>query len=86
MGLQELINKYGNRSKIDNWMKLKEADDKEFMELSLRISPELREYLDINENGNLEIIKEVPEELQFLVSCVMENFSKAKSRTDLTEY
>lgn len=86
MGLQELINKYGNRPKMDNWMKLKEADDKEFMELSLRISPELREYLDINENGNLEIIKEVPEELQFLVSCVMENFSKAKSRTDLTEY
>lgn len=86
MGLQELINKYGNRSKMDNWMKLKEADDKEFMELSLRISPELREYLDINENGNLEIIKEVPEELQFLVSCVMENFSKAKRRTDLTEY
>lgn len=86
MGLQELINKYGNRPKMDNWMKLKEADDKEFMELSLRISPELREYLDINENGNLEIIKEVPEELQFLVSCVMENFSKAKIRTDLTEY
>lgn len=86
MGLQELMNKYGYKPKMENWMKPKEADDKEFAELSLRISPELREYLDINEDGELEIIKQVPEELQFLVSCVIENFAKAKDKTDLAEY
>ena len=38
MGLQELMNKYGHKPKMENWVKLKEADDKEYTELSFRIS------------------------------------------------
>ena len=86
MGLQELMNKYGHKPKMENWVKLKEADDKEYTELSFRISPELREYLDINEDRELVELQAIPEELHSLAESVWATWERIHSPEDLSEY
>lgn len=51
----------------------------------IRIPIELREYVELEE-GKLEIVKTVPQDLQPLVIELQENYRKKQDPTDLAEY
>ena len=51
----------------------------------IRIPIELREYVELEE-GKLEIVKPVPQDLQPLVIELQEIYSKKQDPTDLAEY
>ena len=57
----------------------------EEVEPVIRITIELREYVELEE-GKLEIVKTVPQDLQPLVIELQENYRKKQDPTDLTEY